>query len=157
MVSTGITSQDVPTLYYHGGVPGLAPGKYIEPLRASGAFDLQTLVAEAAQAGAAPATYGNIDHYNTSLVYLTTQRNVAATFASLYRTPTGEPAPGWVYRVEPEGALGTDPDFAAFPDQYATVARARVVAVERRHVIMSSAQQCKAWDCPGTAPDSVDS
>jgi hypothetical protein len=139
-------------IYYHGGIPGLAPGDYVQSLTAADAFNVQAVLSEEAKAGLAPSGFADLSHYDGSVVYLTTRRDVAAAYATTYIGPNGVPTPGDVYRVEPDGELGIDPDYAHVPDICMTAPRARVVKVERRRARLSPYQTCQAtgpymtWD-----------
>lgn len=83
---------DIP--YYHGGVPGLFPGRMLLPP------SMTSFCAEHA-ARARSGSVGRADR-----VYVTTSIEAAAMYAALYPRPSG----GAVYRVDPIGALEHDPD-----------------------------------------------
>ncbi|WP_043180288.1 hypothetical protein [Streptomyces sp. NRRL F-5123] len=99
--------------YFHGGIPGLTAGDWILPPDQTGTT--RTLSAIAAEhGGPAYAT-------RTDIVYVTTGRDVARSFAAYY--PDGA-----LYRVEPDGALEPDPD-SGIPGLSWQCPRAQVVAV----------------------------
>lgn len=137
-------SEALANVYYHGGVPGLAVGDCIKPIENTSAFNTQEVMAAVARSGLGPASFTDLAHYSASVVYLTARRDVAAAFASVYVSPEGRPTLGDVYRVEPIGDLGVDPDFVHAPDLFFTAPRARIVKIERRRTRLTSYQACKA-------------
>ncbi|MCF3960327.1 hypothetical protein [Streptomyces fuscigenes] len=81
-----------PARYFHGGVPGLAPGGRLLPPAETGAEG--TTTAAAIELGGA----ARLDR-----VYVTTSRTVARVYAALL--PDGA-----LYEVAPDGELEPDPD-----------------------------------------------
>lgn len=83
------------TRYFHGGYPGLRPGALLQPPATTGTDrTLSGIVAEAS--GPAYAS-------RTDVVYVTTLRDAARTYAAFY--PDGA-----LYQVQPTGPLTPDPD-----------------------------------------------
>ncbi|MEL7978371.1 hypothetical protein AAG589_21070 [Isoptericola sp. F-RaC21] len=124
--------QQSTVAYYHGGVPRLSAGDFIQPLQVANSFPTQEVAAQKARLGNDPGLLATLDHYDSAVVYLTTKRNIASAFASMYVSRAGVPQPGWVYRVEPDGDLAVDPDFYSFPDVFMTARRARAVRASSR-------------------------
>lgn len=114
------------TAYFHGGVPGLRPGDQLLPPEQTGTD--RTLSQHATAVGA-PDWAGRRD-----LVYITTQRADARVFAAF--RPDGA-----LYRVEPDGPLGDDPDA---PGISFTCQSARVIAVLDAVVLFRS-RSPEAW------------
>lgn len=83
------------TAYFHGGFPGLKVGDLVLPPDRSGT---EHRLSETAAEIGAPALITRTD-----VVYVATGRDVARAFAAFY--PDGA-----LYRVDPVGALETDPD-----------------------------------------------
>ena len=81
-------------IYYHGGVPGMFPGRILLPP------SMTSFRAEHA-ARARAGSIGRADR-----VYVTTSVEAAAMYASLYPRRSG----GTVYRVEPIGVIEDDSD-----------------------------------------------
>jgi hypothetical protein len=83
------------TGYYHAGIPNLSVGEYILPASETGHSRTAEFV-EASDLEVDDATYSR------DYVYVTKDLNWAAARAGLNA--------GWVYEVEPEGAIEDDPD-----------------------------------------------
>lgn len=81
-------------IYYHGGAPGLTPGRLILPPSMTSFRDKY----------AARVRSGSIGRADR--VYVTTAVEAAAMYAALYPRWSG----GNIYRVEPIGTLEDDPD-----------------------------------------------
>lgn len=103
--------------WFHGGVPGLQVGDWIEPPDVSGAtHTLSDYVPEDAPHG-----------FRRDVVYLTLRQDSARFFAAVY--PDGA-----LYRVEPEGDIEVDPDA---PSEAVMCRRARIVEVVRPRVVFA--------------------
>jgi 8-oxo-dGTP diphosphatase len=118
-----------PTVFYHGGRPGLHVGDFLQPPTQSGvhaAIDYLNLD------DLAPNQLHAVNLARRDRVYLTTNKNDATLWASLHRlgTPTRG---GDVYRAEPEGDTEPDPDYIG-PATVVHCARARIVEVVDTHV-----------------------
>ena len=96
---------------YHGGPPRLYPGDYILPPDETGE--------------PSNADYGAGDVCRTDRVYLTTDPQAAAIYATFHRSGKGQ-----VYEVEADGELTPDPDCTA-PGLSFEAERARVVRMIR--------------------------
>lgn len=124
---------DLPALY-HGGVPGLRPGQFIEPGHNRKSHP-GCLWCEARAAGLAGP--GGIDAPSllTDAVYATTVRLYAKFHASLYGR-------GDLYRVVPDG-----PVTASTEDTIPTVTapRMRVVNLHDRAVLLTDRERRALW------------
>ena len=96
--------------YYHGGVPGMFPGRVLLPPSMT---SFQREHAARVRSG----SVGRADR-----VYITTSLESAAMYAALYPRRSG----GSVYRVEPIGLLEDDPDCDE-PGLSFACARARII------------------------------
>lgn len=112
--------------YFHGGVPGLRPGDLLLPPDESGT---NRTLSQHAEAVGAPAWATRRD-----VIYVTTERADARVFAAFY--PDGA-----LYRVEPEGPLGDDPDA---PGISHTCRTARIAAV-LDPVVLFRSRSPEAW------------
>jgi hypothetical protein len=83
------------TKYYHGGKAGLPTGGYVLPASETGHDQRYKWLQK---------VYGDFDatRYDMAEVYMTSDVNWATAYAA-------EPN-GWVYEVEPVGAIEMDPD-----------------------------------------------
>jgi len=104
-------------VFFHGGIPGLAVGDVIAPPDVTGTS--HRLSAHAPD----HAPHGT----RTDVVYVTTVQNIARFYAACY--PDGA-----LYRVEPEGIVGPDPDA---PTCSMMCASALIVAVIRPRVVFA--------------------
>jgi hypothetical protein len=99
--------------WFHGGVPGLKVGDYIEPPTKTGFDTIRR--------------YGEAGTVECARVFITRDPRYAASYAATYGR-------GDVYEVEPEGQRGEDETyFIAGLSQWCE--RARVVRVTRRGVV----------------------
>lgn len=106
--------------YWHGGAPGLAVGQEIRP----------------AIERSMPLAYINQD-YDTDpkRVYITTDKNLAASFASQWiDAKKMKSGGGTLYRVRPVGTLETDPDFAHVPGLAYSCDSAVIEKIEKRKI-----------------------
>lgn len=104
--------------YFHGGIPGLSVGDYIESPDVTRTD--HTLSRYAAEMGAPHGT-------RTDAVYITPRQDTARAYAALY--PDGA-----LYQVEPVDVIGSDPDA---PDEAVMCRRARVTEVVRSSVVFA--------------------
>lgn len=111
--------------YFHGGVPGLAPGGLLLPPETTGTA--RTLTADVLDMGGA----ARLDR-----VYVTGAREVARVYAALY--PDGA-----LYEVVPDGELVADPDCLVAGVSWECPA-ARVVRVVDP-VVLERARPFEAW------------
>lgn len=102
--------------YFHGGVRRLRASESVLPPRNTGAPSL--------------ASFGGDGVTRRDRVYLTTDPDVAAFYALMF-PPRGK---GWVYEVEPVGAIELDPDWLGEPGESIAVPFARVIRVVERDV-----------------------
>ncbi|MFB7496030.1 hypothetical protein ACFC09_15285 [Streptomyces sp. NPDC056161] len=114
-----------PARYFHGGVPGLAPGGIILPPEATGTG--RTLTTDVLDMGG---------QARRDRVYVTTGREVARVYAALY--PDGA-----LYVVEPVGELVADRDCAVAGVSWECPA-ARVVRVVDP-VVLHRVRPFEAW------------
>lgn len=120
--------------YWHGGINGLSVGDRITP---------------AADRAVLPAAYAAGDEYpcDPTRVYLTSDRRLGMGYASQWCVDGS----GTLYRVEPEGEVTEDPDYAGMAVCW-TAPAARIVAVEAREVEMTIWEHVRAngryvrWD-----------
>lgn len=135
------TTYSGPALY-HGGVPGLHVGDVLR---------------SASELGAHFLYHSPHAVYDPGFVYAVTDVQVAGSYASRYLPPQGLPEPGDVYRVEPLGVEGTDPDYPPWPEVFRRMRRARVVEVVERGLSYSEEFQLEmklryiAWKGGGRA------
>lgn len=139
------TSDDEGTAptYFHGGVPGLAPGDHLHSATELG---MQVVYNQ--------PWFGAGARYNQSKVYVTSHLGTAIGYAARYLVPGGNRTPGWVYEVEPIGPVEPDPDYGggARPDLASCCDGAVVVKVIERDVWLSEREQNKViwphyyWD-----------
>lgn len=130
--------------YFHGGVPGLSPGDRLLTAKELG---VQIVYNQ-------PWFHGNDARYERDKVYLTMHLGTAIGYAARYRVPGGNPAPGWVYEVEPIGPVEPDPDYGggARPDLASYCSGAVIVQIIERDVWLSEREQNKViwphyyWD-----------
>ncbi|WP_413808178.1 hypothetical protein [Streptomyces sp. OE57] len=114
-----------PVRYFHGGVPGLAPGGLLLPPEMTGTE--WTLTADVLDMGGVA---------RRDRVYVTTGREVARVYAALF--PDGA-----LYEVEPVGELVADAD-CLVPGVSFEVPAARVVRVVDP-VVLARARPFEAW------------
>lgn len=106
--------------YWHGGAPGLSVGNEIHP-----AVELPK-----------PMAYSNPE-YDTdpARVYVTTDKNFAASFASQWiDTKRLKAGGGTLYRVRPVGELEIDPDYAHVPGLAYSCSSAVIEKIEKRKI-----------------------
>ncbi|MBP5906852.1 hypothetical protein F3K40_15445 [Streptomyces sp. LBUM 1478] len=114
-----------PVRYFHGGVPGLAPGGLLLPPETTGVE--RTLTADVLDMGGVA---------RRDRVYVTTGREVARVYAALH--PDGA-----LYEVEPVGELVPDAD-CHVPGVSFECPQARVVRVVDP-VVLERARPFEAW------------
>lgn len=129
--------------YYHGGAPGLAAQEHIVS-----AADLGHVYVHGYATGSSA-----LDVYDPSLVYISTDLDVAIGFAARYVDPqTAITGGGWVYEVTPSETPAPDPDWPVFPEEFLTTKRATIQRIIRRDVVMSRPEQVQlerrylVWD-----------
>jgi hypothetical protein len=117
--------------YYHGGMPDLRSGTQI--------FSKN----EAARRGmTGPWTLRpEAQHYSPDRVYFTTDLDLARSFAHALQTPSGR---GYLYEVQPIGAVEVDPDYSGFNDVFMAPS-ARVVRVVQRNLQLTRAQETRPF------------
>jgi rifampin ADP-ribosylating transferase len=102
----------MPTIYFHGGVPGLKPGCIILP-------PTITKVRSCSDYGAAGV-------HRRDRVYLCTEPEGALIYAVMHPSRKGV-----VYQVQPIGEVEPDPDWTGTEGVSVQVERARVIRVFR--------------------------
>jgi hypothetical protein len=116
-------------LFWHGGAPGRRPQDWLEAPEVSGARSMASYLRPADLAAIRAIKPGAIAE---SFVYVTTRRNAARAFASMWCD--GKRQCGSLYVVQPEGELELDPDC---PDGTSfRCRRAQVLLVESTQVSM---------------------
>jgi len=127
-----LAAKRVPKEYWHGGAPGRQPGDYLLSLEAATSVP-GSMTAHTRQRGYA------IGLTRSNRVYFSSDRNVARAFAAMYQTADRESGivyeRGTLYRVEPEGGIEEDEDFAGKNVSWCAP-KARIVEVEETQVYM---------------------
>lgn len=114
------------TRLFHGGAPDLPVSGYILPARVTGAASMR---GEIEQAGFKRITA------SPDLVYVTTERSLAAAIAASWGNRGSSKGRGWVYRVELDDEdLVPDEDLPRGPFINFQLRRARIAAVLDRGV-----------------------
>lgn len=111
--------------WFHGGIPGLAPGDRILPPDVTGTDHTLSHVA---------AALGMPHGTRTDIVYATRIEQYARVYAALY--PDGA-----LYRVEPEGPVEPDPDAS---EAAIMAPSARITAVVRP-VVVYAHRRPESW------------
>ncbi|OHU25017.1 hypothetical protein BKG77_16680 [Mycobacteroides chelonae] len=121
------------TTHFHGGVPGKEPGDRLHTANELGLkFEYNM-----------PWLQGNEARYNKDKVYVSNHLGTAIGYAARYKDRAGNPVPGWVYEVEPIGAVEPDPDCGdgLRPDLASYCDGAVIVRVVEREVWLSEREQ----------------
>lgn len=121
MPSRKSRSRGRPVTYWHGGVPGLRQGEYLQPRSLTRTHSYADLDEE--YPGAADR------------VHITVDKQYAVFHASAYVLPGQRPEGGTLYEVAPVGKLEPDPDDV--PGQSYAVPRARILRVAALRVLLS--------------------
>lgn len=124
------------SLFFHGGVPDLAPGGMVLPPVSTGRTDTLLDTANAA---------GMQSPQRRDRVYIATEAEAALLYACSY--PFGR---GWLYAVEPLGEVEPDPDCSepglSFQCERARVVEGRpVTRREARAVLRSLGMPDMPW------------
>lgn len=123
MVFMGETTNRSSPTFWHGGAPGLEVGDMIVPRAELPLSNLDRHLAMVSE-----------DPTDTGRVYVTADRAFASAWAIRYsNNPYLKARTGAVYRVEPLGNIGADPDFPHEAGSF-TADRAVIVEVDRRRV-----------------------
>lgn len=134
---------------YHGGVPGLEAGSILKArsaLREWRGIGVNW-------GGYSSRQFGDDGQY----VHLTTDLDVARSYASEYTSPRAERLPGTIYRVEAIGTDVEDPDYWRFPSTFRRAPAAKVVDVVEEGVFWTNPRmnaramaQYKVWQDDGS-------
>lgn len=125
--TTSVGSPVAEGPYFHGGVPGKSPGDMVWSAQRLG-FAFQYRASEAP--------------YDPSYVYISTDVNVATTYASRYVDfYSNREGYGDVYEVEPLETPQADPDYHVFPEVFVRCRSARITRVVDTGVWLSRTEQ----------------
>ena len=112
---------------WHGGVPGLKPGDPLLPPSEQG------LKRSAHHAQSLAARVGPVTQ-RADRVYVTTNRDVAWAYASMWREHPGAPMGGGTLYVVEATLLELDPDFLSLPGEFFQTPRATVKIVAGQRI-----------------------